>query len=224
MPQRDREQLGGGTVSCAADVRSVVDHYERQLARFGPTARGMDWKDESSQELRFRLLCEVCDLDGLSVHDLGAGAGHLCDYLVKQGRRVDYSGSDLSGAMVESARQLHPNQRFFQMDLLADADTEHWDVVLCSGLFFVKLEHSDAEWDGFVRAMLRRMFARCSKALAFNLMSDHVDWRVDRLYYAGAGEMLDFCRQELSCRVVLRHDYPLHEYTVYVYRDADASE
>jgi SAM-dependent methyltransferase len=223
MRRRDRDPLGGGLVSGVA-VRSVVDHYERQLARFGPTARGMDWKDESSQELRFRLLCEVCDLDGLSVHDLGAGAGHLCDYLAKQGRNVDYSGSDLSGAMVDSARQLHPDQRFFQMDLLADAGRERWDVVLCSGLFFVKLEHSDAEWDGFVRAMLRRMFERCTKALAFNLMSDHVDWRVDRLYYAGAGDMFDFCRQELSRRVVLRHDYPLHEYTVYVYRDADASE
>jgi SAM-dependent methyltransferase len=204
----------------AAMLRSVVEHYEGQLERFGPTARGMDWKDESSQELRFRVLSEVCNLEGLSVHDLGAGAGHLCAFLEKQGMQVDYSGSDLSAAMVDSARRLHPERRFEQLDLLSDGGEESWDVVLCSGLFFVKLQHSDEEWGAFVRAMLRRMFERCRVALAFNVMSDHVDWRVDRLYYADAGETLDFCRQELSRRIVLRHDYPLHEYTVYVYRDA----
>lgn len=197
----------------------VVEHYEGQLARFGPTARGMDWKDEESQDLRFRMLCEVCALEGLSVHDVGAGAGHLRGHLGARGVKVDYTGSDLSPAMVESARSLHPGARFERLDLLSDPIEERWDVVLCSGLFFVKLAHSEAEWASFVQAMLRRMWGLCRVALAFNLMSDHVDWRVDRLYYASAGEILDFCRSELSRWVVLRHDYPLHEYTVYVYRD-----
>lgn len=198
----------------------VVEHYEGQLARFGPTARGMDWKDEESQELRFRVLCQVRDLEGLSVHDVGAGAGHLLDHLGARGVKLDYTGSDLSPAMVESARGLHPGARFERLDLLSDPIEERWDVVLCSGLFLVKLHHSEAEWWSFVRAMLRRMWGLCRVALAFNLMSDRVDWRVDRLYYASAGEVLDFCRAELSRWVVLRHDYPLHEYTVYVYRDA----
>lgn len=198
----------------------VVEHYEDQLARFGPTARGMDWKDAESQDLRFRVLCEVRDLDGLSLHDVGAGAGHLLDHLGASGVKLDYTGSDLSSAMVESARDLHPGGRFERLDLLSDPIEERWDVVVCSGLFFVKLGHSEAEWQNFVHVMLRRMWSLCRVALAFNLMSDRVDWRVDRLYYARAGEILDFCRAELSRWVVLRHDYPLHEYTVYVYRDA----
>jgi len=218
----DATEQSGSDSTTEALQRGVVAHYEAQLARFGATARGMDWKDEASQELRFRVLCEVCDLEGLSLHDVGAGAGHLCDHLVKRGAHVDYTGSDLSPAMVASARSLHPGRRFEQQDLLADTGSEDWDVVLCSGLFFVKLGHSDAEWGGFVRAMLRCMFERSRRALAFNLISDRVDWKVDHLYYADAGEMLDFCRAELSRWVVLRHDYPLHEYSVYVYRDPPA--
>ena len=71
--------------------------------------------------------------------------------------------------------------------------------------------------------MLRRMYEVCRVAIAFNLMSDRVDWRSPPLYHAPAGEVLDFCRAELSPWVVLRHDYPLHEYSVYVYREPRAA-
>ena len=199
--------------------RSVVEHYEKQLARYGPTAQGMDWKDEASQELRFRVLCEVCDLAGRSLHDVGCGAGHLLGFLERRDVAVDYTGSDASPRMLESARRLHPEARFEERDLREDAPAESWDVVLCSGLFSVKLAHSDEAWWSFVQETLRRMYAMCRVAIAFNLMSDRVDWRVDNLFYAPPAAVQDFCRAELSPWVKLRHDYPLHEYTVYVYRE-----
>ena len=92
-------------------------------------------------------------------------------------------------------------------------------MVLCSGLFHVKLDRSDEEWADFVRASLRRMYAMCREAIAFNLMSDQVDTRSDSLFYPDTGEMLEFCRRELSRYVCLRHDYPLYETTFYVYRN-----
>lgn len=208
-----------GPVSSALK-QAVVDHYEAQLRSHGPTARGMDWKDAASQRLRFQLLCEVCDLEGKSVHEIGAGAGHLYDYLRERGIGALYSGSDLSQAMVDAARRLHPGVPFERRDLLLDPPSELHDVVVCSGVFHVKLQHPEAEWRRFVEAALRRMYESCRVAIAFNLMSDRVDFRSDRLYYANAGEMLDFCRRELSRFVTLRHDYPLYEYTVYVYREA----
>jgi SAM-dependent methyltransferase len=199
--------------------RSVVEHYEKQLARHGPTARGMDWKDEASQELRFRVLCEVCDLEGRSLHDVGCGAGHLLGFLERQGVAVDYTGSDASARMLESARRLHPGARFEPWDLREDPPAETWDVVVCSGLFSVKLAHPDEAWWSFVKESLRRMYAMCRVAIAFNLMSDRVDWRADNLFYASPAAVEAFCRAELSPRVKLRHDYPLHEYTVYVHRE-----
>jgi len=202
---------------------SVVEHYEQQLARFGPTAQGMDWKDEASQELRFRVLCEVCDLAGRSLHDVGCGAGHLYGFLRRKGVAADYTGSDASARMLECARRLHPGARFEALDLRQGSPAERWDVVLCSGLFTVKLAHTDEAWWRFVQATLRRMFEMCHVAIAFNLMSDRVDWRVKDLFYASPGAVLDFCRAELSPWVILRHDYPLHEYTVYVYRESPVS-
>ena len=57
-------------------------------------------------------------------------------------------------------------------------------------------------------------------AIAFNLMSDRVDFRVPELHYTSPAETLAFCQRELSRHVRLRHDYPLHEYTVHVRREA----
>ena len=200
--------------------REVVAHYEAKLRDHGPTARGMDWKDEASQRLRFRVLCEVCDLAGRSLHELGAGAGHLLDYLREEEIAAEYTGSDLSAAMVEAARRRHPEARFAQRDLLLETPSPSHDVVVCSGLFHVCLGHAGDPWRRFVEETVRRMWALARVAIAFNLMSDRVDYRVPQIHYSSPSESFEFCRRELSRFVVLRHDYPLHEYTLYVYRDA----
>jgi len=202
--------------------RSIVEHYERQLARYGPTPRGMDWKDSASQRLRFEILTGPFRLDGMRVHEVGCGAGHLVDWLAERGASARYTGSDLSQAMVESARARHPDVHFERRDILEEARDDRYDLVLCSGLFHVKLGRSSEEWQAFVRCCLRRMYQMCRVAIAFNLMSDQVDFRKSELYYADLGDTLDFCRQELSRYVSLRHDYPLYEATFHVHRNPAA--
>jgi SAM-dependent methyltransferase len=229
---------GGGAHAAGVSEelkRSVVAHYESKLRAHGATARGMDWKDEASQRLRFEMLCAIGDLSGQRVHEVGAGAGHLLDYLKERGIAARYSGSDLSEAMVEAARARHPGVTFERRDLLTEVPREAgagpslgegpragYDVLLCSGLFHVKLHHPEEAWRAFVQETIRRMYALCRVGIAFNLMSDRVDFRAPSLYYSNPSEMLAFCLRELSRFVVLRHDYPLHEYTVYVYRSAPA--
>jgi len=200
-------------------VRPVVAHYERQLETHGATARGMDWKDEASQRLRFAVLCGVAALEGRTLHEVGAGAGHLYDFLRERGIGAVYSGSDASAAMVAAARARHPEGRFVCCDVLEAGTGERFDAVVGSGLFHVKLGADDRAWRAFVEAGVARMFAACRVAIAFNLMSNQVDYRVPDLYYSDPGEMLEFCRRRLARHVVLRHDYPLHEYTIYVYRE-----
>jgi cyclopropane fatty-acyl-phospholipid synthase-like methyltransferase len=209
----------GAEQSVADDLKqSVVAHYERQLRSHGPTARGMDWKDEASQHLRFAMLCGLCDLDGKSLCEVGCGVGHLYDWLREHRIAARYRGIDLSAEMVEEARRRHPLVSFERRDILVDAVCDADDVVVCSGLFHVKLDHPDDDWRQFVEAVVRRMYAMSGVGIAFNLMSDQVDFRSPALFYANPAWMLDLCRRELSRFVVVRHDYPLHEYTVYVYR------
>ena len=111
---------------------------------------------------------------------------------------------------------------FERRDILVGDVGSAYDFVLCSGLFHVKLANDDDEWRRFVEATLRRMYALCRVGIAFNLMTDLVDFRSPSLFYANPGEVNDFCRRELSRFTVLRHDYPLYEFTVYVYRQSAA--
>ena len=198
--------------------RSVVSHYEARLREHGATARGMDWKDEESQRLRFSMLCGVADLAGRSVYEVGAGAAHLCSYLQREHSTTVYSGCDLSAEMVAAARLRHPGTDIEVRDILLDPPAHRYDFVVCSGAFHVKLAAEDAHWRDYTFDVIRRMYAMCDVAIAFNLMTNQVDFRTDELFYAHPGEVLDFCRRELSRFVTLRHDYPLYEFTTYVYR------
>ena len=67
--------------------------------------------------------------------------------------------------------------------------------------------------------MLRRVWPRAREGLAFNVMSKHVDWERDDLFHLSTDLLLAFLKSELSRHVVIRHDYGLYEYTVYVYRE-----
>ncbi len=202
-----------------ARPEELIAHYERTLSRHGPTPEGMDWKDRASQELRFDVLCGLCELAGRSIHDVGAGAGHLHDYLHAKATGADYSGSDLSEKMIEAARRRHPEVSFEIRDAQAVRNHGPYDVVVCSGLLYVKLDCAEQTWKQFVHDTIRGMYDACRVGIAFNLMSDRVDYRNERLYYSSPEKMLRFCLSEFGSRVVLRHDYPLHEYTVYVYRE-----
>ncbi len=188
------------------------------MREHGATARGMDWKDEESQRLRFSVLCGVAELSGRSVYEVGAGAAHLCTYLQHEQPTATYAGCDLSSDMVEAARRLHPDADIQVRDVLTDPPSRRYDFVFCSGVFHVKLAASDREWREYMYEVIRRMYATCDVAIAFNLMTDQVDYRAEGLYYAKPADIFEFCRSELSRYVTLRHDYPLNEFTTYVYR------
>jgi hypothetical protein len=90
-----------------------------------------------------------------------------------------------------------------------------------NGVFTEKCRLSSEEMWDHVRAVLRRMWPRVRRGLAFNVMSKHVDWERDDLFHLPCDTLLAFLKAELSCHCLIRHDYGLFEYTTYVYREAN---
>jgi hypothetical protein len=132
----------------------------------------------------------------------------------------EYHGVDLSANMVAVARRKHPEAFVEQRDILAEGLCADFDVAFVAGVF----NNLMADNDRFMKDTLRTIFPRVRKALAFNLISNYVDYRDEGLYYADPEEMFRFCKEELSPCVTLRHDYlirpgsPPFEFTLYVYR------
>ncbi len=196
------------------------DHYEKTLIQYGDSPKGVNWKDTESQSSRFQILSEIGDLDGKTIHDVGCGLGHLLDFLSAKGVNCEYIGSDISPLMIRAAKERLPIAQLYIADILGKK-IQDWmkaDYLFSSGLFYVKSETNNCTWKKFVHAMLLRMFSLANIGIAFNMLTSYVEYEDHNLFYQTPGETMDFCIRNMSRRIVIRHDYPLWEYTVYVYK------
>ncbi len=201
-------------------IESSKNYYEEKFETHGDSPQGVNWRDVKSQELRFKELLGVGKLEGSTVHEVGCGLAHLYDYINKMGINTNYIGSDVSKIMIAGAHErLGVGVSIYQSNIL-DLNNEKIiaDYVLSSGLFSVKGEARNVEWWNFVSDMIKRMFELCNKGIGFNLMTSYVDYKEPHLFYKSPAEVFDFCMAELGNKVVLKHDYPLWEYTIYVYK------
>lgn len=200
------------------DLHPVRELYEKSLREHGPTPPGVGWRDCESQAMRFDRLISILDGDrDYSVADLGCGYGALYDYLVlRKAPFRRYVGYDISADMLAHAPQ--KLQRDCRARLVVgDTVAEPVDYVLASGIFNVRLDADEAGWADYVWRSVESMAEKTRKGFAFNLLTTFVDYREDHLYYADPGEYLNRCRARWP-RAVLFHDYPLHEWTIAIWR------
>jgi SAM-dependent methyltransferase len=192
-----------------------VEHFRRRLELYGEDVRAL-WNSAASQATRFEVLCQVGNLSGAALLDVGCGFGDLLDFLAE--KRVvtsAYCGIDLSPEMVAIARARHPRVRFECRDIHEQPlGSGSFDVVVGSGLFF--LPHP--QWDEYVRTYVSSMFACCRRAVAVNFLSAFSMSKDPESYYATPHEVLASLQKHITPSVVLRHDYRGNDFTIYLYR------
>ncbi len=196
------------------DKEEIIRLYEGRLEKFGWTVKTMGWSSREQQFLRFRILSEISNLNGKSILDVGCGFGDFFDYLKDNGIRVDYYGIDLSERIISEAQKHHPDLKFEVMDILNEEIGRNFDYVFESGILNKKSSSNLAD----AHAIITKMYSLCTIGIACNMMTDYVDYTEDYLFYYSPEKMFGFCKS-LSKSVVLRHDYPLYEFTVYLYRN-----
>lgn len=204
---------------------SLIRHYEDCLARHGDTHRGVDWPNADDAGKRYRVMLDVIKPEHAqcTLLDFGCGASHLYQYMLDRGMTgVRYAGLDASSAFCELSRAKYPQNQYTCLDVLDRPDQlAEFDYVVMNGVFTEKREMSyDAMWDYFQR-MLRLVFSKTRRGIAFNVMSKEVDWERDDLFHVPVTELTHFLARELSRHYVVRHDYGLYEYTTYVYKESN---
>lgn len=195
----------------------VERYYTTKLQTHGATPAGVDWNSPHSQQLRFQQLLQIAPEGNFSLLDYGCGYGALCEWLRQAGIDCAYQGYDLSPAMIDTARQLHGEtlQRSFTSN---EVDLAPCDVTVASGIFNVKLEHTDAEWEAYVFDAIRRLAGLSRVGFSFNLLTSYSDPERQRadLYYGDPCAFFDHCKRNYSRNVALLHDYGLYEFTILV--------
>lgn len=206
---------------------ALKHHYSETFAEHGATARGVDWGRDTDLALRYDKMLAVIDPqrglesdDGASVSllDVGCGYGGLFEHSRERGVTLDYTGIDVVPEMIEHAAANIPSGHFECRDVFDDAISERYDYVVCNGILTQKLTTSIRDMDVYAQEMIKRLFELCRQGVAFNLMTNKVNFMVDNLYYRSPVELLAYCFAEITDRVRIDHSYKLYDYTVYLYR------
>ena len=116
------------------------------------------------------------------------------------------------------SRAKFPTIPYYQIDLLEpNASIPTVDFIVMNGLFNYKgVVSFDAMWQ-YCRTLIRTAMPFARRGMAFNVMSTHVDWQRDDLFHVPLDTMASFLDAEVSRHFVIRHDYGLFEYTIYIY-------
>jgi SAM-dependent methyltransferase len=200
-------------VTGADDQARVSAHYRALVRAHGASPEGAQMSAEG-QRFRFAKLLEVCDLNDLSVLDLGCGPGALIPELRARYPRARYTGLDVVSEMVAAARACHPDAAFLVHDLGAAPLPGDHDVVLASALF----NNARPDAGAFLRRTIAAAWRHARRALAFNFISTRVTRRDAGMAYHDPASVLAFCLDTLSPRVRLEHHYQRCDVAVFVYR------
>jgi trans-aconitate methyltransferase len=198
------------------DREAIVKLYEGRYTKLGNDVRTLGWRSREDQRLRFQVLSDIADLTGASICDIGCGFGDLVPYLRERFRDFRYTGVDLSPSLVAEARRLHSGYEFHCLDIL-DADFNlRADYFLLSGALNLRVGDNWA----LTEAMLSRMFELADRAVAVNFLTNYVTFERAHNYHHSPERVFAFARS-LTNRVALRHDYPLWEFTIYLYGETE---
>lgn len=194
-----------------------IEIYDEVADKFGVSGKAVLWDDPQTQYLRFSELTRALDFnDGQkTLLDIGCGNGELYKFLNFLGFRGRYVGYDINEKLLAQARSRFAGIDVHNLDIMSEDNGPRFDYVLLSGLFNVNAGQS-AAW---VRNFLARMYELCEGIMAFNMISTHVSFRDDRMFYMDPAEVLSFCIEKLSRRTTLAHHNLPYNYTVTVFRN-----
>ncbi len=169
------------------------------------------------------MLESIREKETVHLLDFGCGTGHLLEYMKEQEdflSQIYYNGLDISEKYIEVAKQKFPDVNFYCLDVFEQGLTSVGtiDYAILNGVFTEKRALSFEEmWDYFQR-LVTLVFSSVEKGMAFNVMSKAVDWEREDLFHLSTDLLIDFLTKKLSRNFIIRNDYGLYEYTVYLYK------
>lgn len=203
-----------------------IAHYESLYRQHGDSHLAVNWLDPAKARMRYGAMLDLIRPSDLPVTllDFGCGLGHLYDCILGYDllrSKIEYSGLDVSKTFVQVCRGKYPDLTFYHLDIFQPDDlcqVPTFDYIVACGTF---TERIATPWDDFwsyAQEAVRHLWSHTRKGLAFNVMSIHVDWERGDLFHLPFDLAASFVKQELSRHFLIRQDYGLYEYTIYVYK------
>lgn len=208
----------GNSMNQSNDITArQIDIYNKVADKHGISSRAVLLDDPQSQYLRFSELIKSLDFNdsGKTLLDVGCGNGELYKCLNFMGYRGRYIGYDINEKLLDQARRRFSDIDVRCKDIMSEELEQRFDYVVLSGLFNVNVGQSTS----WVYDFLKKMFALCDGIMVFNMISTHVTFRDEGMFYMNPAEVLSFCIENLSKRTTLAHHNLPYNYTVTVFKN-----
>ncbi len=206
-------------------ILNVKNEYENHLLKYDINSpEAVHGSDMKKFNLRFEILTEIADLKNKKVLDFGCGNALLMDFLEQNNINCDYYGWDISDKMIKIAKIRHPHGKFDIVDLNSDDLSNFvnfFDFIIISGVF-------NGIWDdkpesihkNWVKETLSILWSLCKNGISVNFLTEYVDWEEKGLYYCRLDDIIPFINKNLSKSFVIKHNYNLFEFTVYIFKES----
>lgn len=196
--------------------KNIDNYYTGKLIMHGATPKGVDWNSEESQLTRFEQLSKIIETNKPLVNDIGCGYGKYLEYLIKNYKKFEYKGYDLSNEMIKESSKKYPNNKFFHISNLDEITKAEYSI--SSGIFNVKMNYSRTKWLSYILATLKLIDIKSDKGFSFNMLTKYSEkkYMTHKLYYADPLFFFDYCKKKFSKNVSLIHDYNLWEFTILI--------
>jgi SAM-dependent methyltransferase len=200
----------------------IKKHYENCFIKYGDNHIGADWPKQDELYLRYDVMLAVINKNDKNskILDFGCGTGMLYDYILNNNiTNIEYNGLDINNILIKQAKSKYLNSNFFTLDILYEPyKLEEYDYIICNGVFTEKLSLTYEEMFNFFSNSIKILFEKTKKGISFNLMSGHVDYERDDLFHVKHDILVEFLVKNLTRNYIIRNDYGLYEYTVYIYK------
>lgn len=209
--------------------KEIIKHYEKCFDEFGDSPKGVDWTKEEQVDTRYQVMIESIYFyeksfnlsEKVSVLDYGCGLSHLYNFILKKNlNNIDYTGLEISEKFFNESKKKYPKNKYIFGDILKEPSILkiNYDYIILNGVFTEKRQLTYDYMFEYLKKMISIIFTKSKKAIAFNVMSKQVDWEVDTLFHVPIDDMANFLTKKITRNFIIRNDYGLYEYTVYIYK------
>ena len=197
--------------------RIVRRRYAERLERFGAGIEALASGTPERRDIRYSVLHDVGVKNQVGILDVGCGFADFYHYCQELGLDISYAGVDVVPELIDRAKADAPALDLQVRDIQEQPfEDNSFDFVICSQVFNYRFE--DGSNLQLVEEMLEAMLKVSRVGVAVDFLTKYVDFEEDHLFYYQP-ERLFTMAKKLARNVVLRHDYPLYEFCLYIYKD-----
>ena len=194
-------------------MKNIKNFYDINVIKYKQSYKQNGWGQKKSQQLRFKVFTDIDNLNQRKILDLGCGTGDLKSFFQKKKIKVNYTGLENNESMINVLKK--KKIRYIKSSIfdLKKFKSNLYDFILMSGALNIPVKNQETK----ISQLLKNSFRIAKKGVALNFLSIYSNKINKNEFYADPVKIFNMSKK-ICKKVVLRHDYLPHDFTIILYK------